>query len=94
MLQKFFWLLYLLYVHPRGWLKPNVTDGGGLLLQQEAELILVNALLPNAPQNCKPIIGTHLHGIPKSKRQIHMLLVQLLGQHYKFTTSMRAYAYP
>jgi hypothetical protein len=46
----------LRYVHATGGLEPVVADRDGLVLQQAHELVLLDALLPDPPQDGEPLL--------------------------------------
>ena len=46
-------------VHAAGGLETVVADGDGLLLQQVHELVLLDALLADPPQQLEPILEAH-----------------------------------
>jgi DNA-directed RNA polymerase specialized sigma54-like protein len=77
-------VLYLLYVHIGGWLKPNTACRPGLILQQAEEFILIDAFISYAPQYCKLLIRINHHVIPTRKLTSHYY--KLFG--YKVTNSI------
>jgi hypothetical protein len=46
-------------VHASGGLEAVVADGHGLVLEQAPELVLLDALLPDPPQQSEPLIQGH-----------------------------------
>lgn len=51
-------------MHASGGLEAVVADGDGLLLEEVPELVLLDALLPDPPQQIKPLIQGHRRHAP------------------------------
>jgi hypothetical protein len=52
-------------VHASRGLEAVVADGYGLVLKQSPELVLLDALLPDAPQHFEPLIQGHRRHAPR-----------------------------